>query len=77
MTTELEIVSIGNASRGIVLPEEVLSRLGIQPGDTFMLTEDAGSIMLSRCPFEDSVQMRMIRRVMQENREVLKMLADS
>ena len=41
---QLKITSIGN-SAGIVLPKEVLARLGVQRGDTLQLIDDGAGGM--------------------------------
>ena len=76
MTSELEIVTIGD-SLGILLPEEVLQRLGVEIGDTLSIAEVPGGIQLSAFDAEHSKTMKAVRHVMRENREVLKRLADS
>ena len=41
MTRELKIVSVGD-SLGIILPEEILQRLGVESGDTLSISEVPG-----------------------------------
>ena len=76
MARELEVICVGD-SLGIILPEDVLQRLGVEIGDTLSITEVYGGIHLSRSALEDSEFMKAARRVMRENREVLKRLANS
>lgn len=76
MARELEIVCVGD-SLGIALPEDVLQRLGVEIGDTLSITEVPAGIQLSAFDAEHTKTMKAARRVMCENREVLKRLADS
>jgi len=75
MATALKLISIGN-SQGVILPKETLARLNIEKGDTLYLTESPGSIRLSPYDEEFATQMEAARRIMRENRDVLKRLAE-
>jgi putative addiction module antidote len=70
----LKIRKIGN-SLGAVLPKEVLARLRLGPGDTLFVTEAPGGILLS--PYDPSFakQMGLARKIMREDRQVLRQLA--
>jgi antitoxin component of MazEF toxin-antitoxin module len=77
MATELKIVALETGSLGIELPESVLQRLNLVLGDQLWLTETPDGIELSAFSPEDTEMMRVARKVMRDNREVLKRLADS
>jgi putative addiction module antidote len=74
MTAKLKITSIGN-SAGVILPKEVLEKLRVEKGDTLFLTETPNGFELS--PHDDEVehQMEIAEKVMRENRNLLRKLA--
>lgn len=74
MTTTLKITSIGN-SAGIILPKEILEKLRVSKGDTLTVVETPDGIGLT--PFDEKVarQMEVAARVMRENRNMLRKLA--
>ncbi|MDE0834725.1 MAG: AbrB/MazE/SpoVT family DNA-binding domain-containing protein [Akkermansiaceae bacterium] len=74
MTTTVKITSIGN-SAGIILPKELLEKLRVSKGDTLTVTETPDGINLN--PFDEKVsrQMEVAERVMRENRNMLRKLA--
>ncbi len=74
MTTTLKIISIGN-SAGVILPKEILEKLRVQKGDTLTVTETPDGVLLN--PFNDKVsrQMEVAERIMRENRNMLRKLA--
>lgn len=71
----LKITSIGNAA-GIVLPEAVLHRLGVAPGDTVYLTETPNGVELTTLDPESARQLDVAESVMRDNLDVLKRLAE-
>ena len=75
MANTLKITTIGN-SVGVVLPREILERLRVQKGDTLYATETPNGIELT--PFDDEFaeQMAIAERVMREDRDVLRKLAE-
>lgn len=74
MATTVKITSIGN-SAGIILPKELLEKLRVSKGDTLTVTETPDGINLN--PFDEKVsrQMEVAERVMRENRNMLRKLA--
>ena len=72
---KLEIKKIGN-STGIILPKELLARLGLKQGDQVYLTEGPDkTVQLSAYnPHHDKV-MEIGREVFREYREAFKALA--
>jgi hypothetical protein len=75
MATEVEVVSVGEGLLGIELPTSVLDRLNVGLGDELLVTEIPVGIQLS--PVAQDNTTKVFRRIMRENRDVLKRLADS
>jgi putative addiction module antidote len=71
---KLELKKIGN-STGLILPKDLLARLGLQQGDSVFLTEgpDKTLTIETRQSFEgdDDETMRIAREVMKEYRSTL------
>jgi putative addiction module antidote len=74
MTAKLKITSIGN-SAGVILPKEVLEKLRVEKGATLFLTETPNGIELSAHDDEVERQMEIAEKVMRENRNLLRKLA--
>lgn len=75
MSTAVKITTIGN-SVGIVLPREVLSKLKVAKGDTLYILDTPDGVELT--PFDQSFaeEMEVAKRIMRENRDVLRRLAE-
>lgn len=75
MTTTLKITTIGN-SFGIILPKEIIGKLRVSKGDTLLAIETSNGIELS--PYDPAVarQIEIAERVMREDRDVLRKLAE-
>lgn len=75
MSTAVKITTIGN-SVGIVLPREVLSKLKVAKGDTLYVLDTPDGVELT--PFDQSFaeEMEVAKRIMRENRDVLRRLAE-
>lgn len=73
--TKLKITSIGN-SAGIILPKELLEKLRVSKGDTLHVTETSNGVNLSAFDEKVDEQMEMAQRIMRENRNLLKKLAE-
>ena len=72
---KLEIKKIGN-STGLILPKELLVRLGLEQGDEVLVTEGPDrSFSVSALADSDEETMRIAREVMKEYRTTLKDLA--
>ena len=72
--TALKLTQIGN-SVGIVLPKEMLTRLGLQKGDTVLAVETPDGVRLTASDPEFAAQMEVARKLMHERRAVLRELA--
>ena len=70
----LKLTAIGN-SVGVILPKEVLARLGVGKGDTLFAVETEHGLRLTTTDPEFEAQMAVARRVMKKRRAVLRELA--
>jgi putative addiction module antidote len=75
MNSTIKITTIGN-SVGIVLPKEILAELNVTKGDHLHVTRTPDGIHLTPYDAEFSEQMKAMRQVMKENRDVLRRLAE-
>ena len=75
MPNTLKITTVGN-SVGIVLPREILQRLRVEKGDTLYALETPNGIELTPYDPEFVEQMEIAKRVMREDRDVLRRLAE-
>lgn len=75
MATKLKITTVGN-SVGVVLPKDILERLHLQKGDTLHVIETPNGIELTPYDPEFAEQMAAAEKVMRENRDVLRRLAE-
>jgi len=71
----LKIRKLGN-SMGVVMPKEVLSRLKLDKGDTIFLTESPDGFHLTPYDSEFEKQMELAKKVMKEDRDILRALAN-
>jgi putative addiction module antidote len=72
---KLEIKKIGN-STGLILPKELLARLGLSQGDQVLVTEGPDrSLTVTPYADDDEETMRIAREVMKDYRTTLKALA--
>lgn len=71
----LKITTVGN-SAGVILPKEILTLLNVDKGDTLYVTRTADGIMLRAYDEKFARQMEVGRKVMRENREALRRLAE-
>jgi putative addiction module antidote len=72
--TALKLTSVGD-SVGVVLPKELLVKLGVQKGDTLYAVETPDGLRLTVSDPEFEAQMAVARRVMKERHNVLRELA--
>ncbi|MBV8455450.1 MAG: hypothetical protein JO122_02405 [Acetobacteraceae bacterium] len=71
---ELKLIGIGN-SVGVILPREMLVKLGLQKGDTVHAIATENGLRLTVADPDFEAQMEVARRVMKERRAVLRELA--
>jgi len=75
MINKLKISTVGN-SAGIVLPKEILGRMRVEKGDTLYAIETPNGIELTPYDPEFDEQLEVAKRVMRENRNLLRKLAE-
>ncbi len=75
MAVTTKVLAIGDFF-GVILPEEMLARLKVQKGDALYLTEFPGGIELTAHDEQFATTMEADRKVMRENYDVLKRLAE-
>ncbi|MGA3004663.1 MAG: AbrB/MazE/SpoVT family DNA-binding domain-containing protein [Acetobacteraceae bacterium] len=71
---KLKVTTVGS-SAGVVLPKEVLTRLNVEKGDSLFLTDAPGGYRITPYNPDFERQMTLVRRAMNERRNVLKELA--
>ncbi len=71
----LKLTTVGN-STGVVIPKEILERLRVDKGDTLYVVETPRGIELTPYNPEFASQMEVAERVMREDRDVLRKLAE-
>jgi putative addiction module antidote len=74
MAITVKVTSVGN-STGIVLPKEILERLRISKGDLLTVTETPDGVQLTTYDEKITRQMDVAERIMRENRNMLRKLA--
>ena len=70
----LKLTQIGN-SVGVILPREMLAKLGMAKGDTIYAVDQPDGVRLTVANPDFAAQMDVARRVMKERRAVLRELA--
>ncbi len=70
----LKLTAIGN-SVGVILPRELLAKLGVEKGDTLFAVETPEGVRLTATDPEFAAQMEVARRSMKKWRHVLQELA--
>jgi len=73
--SSLKLTTIGS-STGVILPKEILQRLRVKGGDTLYVIETACGIELTPYDPEFTGQMEVAERVLREDRNVLRKLAE-
>lgn len=73
--SELKVTHIGN-SVGVILPDEILERLQVKTGDTLYAIETKNGIELTANSPALAQQMEIAERVMREDHEALRKLAE-
>ncbi len=70
----LKLTQIGN-SVGVILPKELLARLGVEKGDTIYAIDQPDGVRLTTADPDFASQLEVARRIMKERRAVLRELA--
>jgi putative addiction module antidote len=74
MNATLKITKIGN-SAGIILPKELLALLRAGIGDSLYISEAPDGIRISAGNPDFAAQMELAERIMREDRDILRVLA--
>ena len=75
MGTVVKITTVGS-SVGIVLPNEILSRLHVEKGDSLYITETPDGVQLTPYDEEFDRQIEIGKKVMRTYRDALRKLAE-
>ena len=75
MAITLKLIAVGN-STGVIIPKELLDKLRVERGDTLHALEDAPGFKIVPYDEEFARQMDVAERVMREDRDVLRKLAE-
>ncbi len=70
----LKLTQIGN-SIGVILPKEMLTRIGVSKGDTLFALDQPDGVRLTVADPGFAEQMAAARRVMKDRKAVLRELA--
>ena len=69
-----KITKVGNSS-AVVIPKEIMERLNLKQGDQINLEPSSEGVLLSVYDKEKLKQLEMARKIMADNRNLLKKLA--
>ena len=70
----LKLTQIGN-SVGVILPKELLAKLGVGKGDTLYAIDQPDGVKLTVADPEFAAQIEVARQIMKQRRAVLRELA--
>lgn len=70
----LKVIKVGN-SLGVILPKEVLAKLGVEMGDALDLVDEPEGFRVRRHDAGFAEQMKIAREVMKRRRDALAELA--
>jgi putative addiction module antidote len=70
----LKLTQIGN-SMGVILPREMLAKLGVTKGDTIYAIDQPDGVRLTIADPDFAAQMDVARKIMKDRRAVLRELA--
>tara|TARA_R110000850_G_scaffold217057_2_gene342497 strand:+ start:416 stop:667 length:252 start_codon:yes stop_codon:yes gene_type:complete len=73
-SSALKLVKIGN-STGVILPKDLLDRMGVQQGDSLTMVPDGNGLVLRPHDPEFEKQMAVARDVMKRRKKALRELA--
>ena len=71
---EMKLIAVGN-SVGVILPRELLVKLGLQKGDSLFASDTPDGVQLSVRNSDVEQQMEVARGLMKKWRNVLRELA--
>jgi len=70
----LKLVPVGD-SIGVILPKDLVERLGLHAGDAVAVTETSDGAQISIAHVDFEAQLAVARRIMRERATVLRELA--
>jgi putative addiction module antidote len=73
---KLKITTVGN-SAGVILPKELLAKLRVEKGDELYAVETPDGIRLTSYDPSFAEKMDVAEKIMRQDRNVLRKLADS
>ena len=71
---QLKLTQFGN-SVGVILPKELLTKLGLAKGDTLYAIDQPDGVRLTTADAAFEAQMAVARQIMKESRNILRELA--
>jgi len=74
MNRALKIIKVGN-SVAVILPKDVLARLRVGQGDALYVSESPDGVRLSASNPDFADKMATAERIMREDRDILRVLA--
>lgn len=74
MNTTVKITKVGN-SAAIILPKELLAQLRVALGDTLYVSETPDGVRLTTTDPDFEAKMKMAEKIMREDRDILRVLA--
>ena len=75
MAIKLKLIAIGN-STGVILPNELVDKLRLREGDELHALETPDGIRLTQFDEEFDRHLEVPERVMREDRDILRKLAE-
>lgn len=75
MSQKLKLTTVGN-STGVIFPKDLLERLRLEKGDELHVLETPDGIKLVPFDPEFARQLDVAERVMREDRDILRKLAE-
>lgn len=74
MNMQLKITKIGNSS-GVILPKELLARLRVETGDSLFVTDAPDGVRMTASNPDFAAKMDLAEKIMREDRDILRVLA--
>jgi putative addiction module antidote len=75
MASIVKVTTIGN-STGVILSKDILAKLRVEKGDQLFVTETPDGIELTPYRPDFAEKMEIAKKIMRENRDVLRRLAE-
>ncbi|MEJ6701950.1 MAG: AbrB/MazE/SpoVT family DNA-binding domain-containing protein [Akkermansiaceae bacterium] len=75
MSVTAKITKVGNSS-ALIIPKEIMDRLNLTQGDSVNISETADGVCVTPYDEKKARQLDLARKIMRENRNMLKKLAE-